>query len=60
MNIEEKVAMARVIKRSLRKDTVISEIKKIAHEGNDWRTTCALRDCLLHELTGFWWDEISL
>ena len=50
------------IKKTLKKEHVIEEIIKISKDnmGSYISKVCGLRDYIMHELTGYYWDEIEL
>lgn len=47
------------IKKSLKNESLIKLIINIANDnGNTQMKICAIRDELLHGITGFYWDEV--
>ena len=47
-------------KKILRNDNVIKGIISICNDNGDFSAKrCALREYILHAITGYWWDELS-
>ena len=57
---DKELFYARKVKKALRNDKSIKEVINIANgPGSPYVKLCAIRDVLLHDITGFWWDELT-
>ena len=57
---EKELFYSKKVKKALRNNKLINEVINIANDsGSPHVKLCAIRDVLLHDITGFWWDELS-